>query len=134
MRSCLIEIRDVRIEDALELSLLQDQQVIEAFLPHAPHEALTNGIGSWSVIGNFEQFDATGRRHPVETGSKFAIVISNEIVRCLPIRSRFPQLLRHPRIGRRLCHSHMDDLPRLQFDEEEGEERSKEEIRRTSHT
>jgi len=50
MRSCLIEIRDVRIEDALELSLLQDQQVIEALLPHAPQEALTNGIGSRWVL------------------------------------------------------------------------------------
>ena len=32
MGSCLIEIRDVRIEDTLELLLLQDQQVVQAFL------------------------------------------------------------------------------------------------------
>ena len=28
------------MEHAVELLLLKDQQVIEAFLPHAPHEAL----------------------------------------------------------------------------------------------
>ena len=36
MRSCLVEVRDVCIEDALELPLMQDQQVIQTFLSDAP--------------------------------------------------------------------------------------------------
>ena len=90
MRSCLVEVRYIRIEDALELSIMKDQQMVEAFLPHTPQEALTDRIGSGSVIRSLENLDATCRRHPDETGSKLAVVITNQILRCLPIRGSFP--------------------------------------------
>ena len=53
MRSCLVEVGHIRIEHVLELLLLKDQQVVEAFLPHTPHEAFTDGIGAWRMIGGF---------------------------------------------------------------------------------
>ena len=90
MRSCLVEVRYIRIEDALELSIMKDQQMVEAFLPHTPQEALTDRIGSGSVIRSLENLDATCRRHPDETGSKLAVVITHQILRCLPIRGSFP--------------------------------------------
>ena len=108
MRSCLVEVRYIRIEDALELSIMKDQQMVEAFLPHTPQEALTDRIGSGSVIRSLENLDATCRRHPDETGSKLAVVIMNQILGCLPIRGGFSQLLGHPGIGRRSCHADMD--------------------------
>jgi len=129
MRSCLIEIRDVCIEDTLELLLLQDQQVVQALLPHTSQEAFTDGIGSGSVIRGLEKLDATGRRYPEETGSKLAVVITNQIFGCMPIRGSFPKLLGHPGIRRGSCHAHVDHLARLQFDDEERKERSKEQIR-----
>ena len=85
MRSCLVEVNHIGIEHALELPLMQNQQMIEAFLPHAPQEALTDRIGSWRVIGGCENLDATGPRHTSEAGPKFGIVITNEILRCLSI-------------------------------------------------
>lgn len=49
MRSYLIEVRYVRIEDALELLLMKDQQMVQAFLPHSPQEALTvRGVVQWT--------------------------------------------------------------------------------------
>ena len=108
MRSCLVEVRHIRIEDALELPLMKDQQVVEAFLPHTPHEAFTDRIRSGSVVRSLENLDVTCRRHPDETGSKLAIVITEQILRCLPIRRGFPKLLRNPGIGRRSCDSNMD--------------------------
>ena len=90
---------------------MKDQQMVQTFLPHTPGEALTDGIGAWSVIWGFEQLDVTARRHPVETGSKLAVVIMNQILGCLPIRGGFSQLLGHPGIGRRSCHADMDHLP-----------------------
>src|SRR5947209_9794467 len=59
MRSCLVEVNHIRIQNALELLLLKDQQMVEAFLPHAPQEALADCIGAGSVIGRLENFDAT---------------------------------------------------------------------------
>jgi hypothetical protein len=128
MRSCLVEVRHIGIEHALELLLLKDQQVIQTFLPHTPQEALADGIGSGSVIRSFEKLDATCRRHPDETGSKLAIIIMNQVLGCVPIRSRFSEVLRHPGISRGSRHAYVDHLPRLQLDEDEGKERSKEQI------
>ena len=128
MRPCPIEVGHIPIEHALELLLANDQQVVEACLSHTPQEAFADRIGSWGVRGSVENLNHTRCRHTSEAGSKFAIVITHEILWCLPIRGGFSQLLRHPGIGRRSCHSHMDHPSCLEFDEEECEERSKEEI------
>ena len=128
MRSCLVEVGDIGLEHALELLLLKDQQVVQAFLPHAPQKAFADGIGSWRVNRRLEKFDATGHRHARKAGPKLAIVITDQILGCLPIGGGFTQLLGHPGIGRRACHAYMDHLARLEFDDEEGKERSKEEI------
>ena len=59
MRSSPIEVGDIAIEHALELFLLNNQQMIQAFLSDAPQEALADRIGSWSVIRRFENLDTT---------------------------------------------------------------------------
>ena len=128
MRPCLVEVGHIRIHNALELPLLQDQQVIQTFLPHAPQEALANSIGSGCMMRRFENLNAACRRHPSKAGPKFTVVISKEIFRCLPIGGGFSQLLSYPGVGRRARHAHMDDLACLELDEEEGKERSKEQI------
>src|SRR5215472_7754084 len=102
--------------------------MVEAFLPHTPQKAFAYGVGSWSMNRRFEQLDAIRRYHSVETGSILAVVITDQILWCLPIRRRFPQLLRHPGIGRRASDADMDDLACLELDNEEREEWLKEEI------
>src|SRR5262245_12294742 len=90
MRSCRVEVGHVRIQYALELSLLQDQQVIQAFLTHTSQEAFTDGIGSGSVNGGFEYLDAAGCGHARETGAKFGIIIPNQVLGCVSIWGGFP--------------------------------------------
>jgi hypothetical protein len=51
------------MEHTLELPLLNNQQMVEAFLPHTSQEAFADGVGSGSVIRGCEQRDATGPRH-----------------------------------------------------------------------
>jgi len=92
---------------------MQDQHVVQTFLSDAPQEAFTDGIGSGSVIGRLEKLDAAGCRHPSKAGPKFAVVIPNQIFRCLSIGRGFPELLRHPDITRRTRDAHVDHLPRL---------------------
>ena len=110
MRSSPIEVGDIAIEHALELFLLNNQQMIQAFLSDAPGEALADRIGSWSVIRRFENLDTTSPCHPSKAGPKFAVVITNQVLWCLTIRGGFSQLLGYPGIGRRACNAHMDDL------------------------
>ena len=118
MWSGLIEVHYICVEETVELLLMQDQEVIKAFSPDAAQKALTDGICSWSLKRRSKHFDATGCCHTCKTRPEFAIVISNQIPGSFPIRSRLSQLLGHPAIGRRLRHPHMDDLPRLQFNDE----------------
>jgi hypothetical protein len=51
MGSCLVEVGHIRLEDAVELPLLQDEQVIEALTPDTAQKPLTAGIGSRGVVG-----------------------------------------------------------------------------------
>ena len=111
MGSCLIEGGHIRLEHALELPLMQDQQVIEAFLSHTSQEALTDGIGSVCMNRRFEDLDRARFRHTSKARPKLAIVITNQVLGCEPIRGRFSQLLGHPGIRRRSGHAHVDNLP-----------------------
>jgi len=97
MRSCLVEVRHIRIEYPLELLLVKDQQVVEAFLPHTPHEAFADCIGSWCVKGSFENLNSTRCRHASKAKPKFAIVITNQIRWRLPIRCCFSERYVRPR-------------------------------------
>jgi len=59
MRSCLVEVRSILIEYALELLLAEDQHVVEAFLSHTPHEAFADGIGTRCIIGGSKNLNRT---------------------------------------------------------------------------
>jgi hypothetical protein len=107
---------------------MQDQEVIQAFSPHTSQEAFTDGIGSWRPVRCAQHFDATGSCHACEIQPEFSVVIPDQVFGCLSIRSCFSQLLRHPEIRGRARHIHMDDLSRLQFNDEESKERTEEEV------
>ena len=111
MRPGPVEVVYVCIEDALELFLLQDEQMIETFATHTAQKAFTDRIGASYAIRCFQNLDAAGYGHAFEIGSKLAIMITNEILRRLSKGSCFPQLLRRPSIGRRACHADLDHLP-----------------------
>jgi hypothetical protein len=112
MGSCSVEVYDIRIQDPLELLFLKNQQMVKAFLPHTPGEALADRISSRRVRGRFEKLDPTGRCNTSKARPKFVIGITYQILWLLSIgRGGFSQLLGHPGIGRRACHSDLDHLP-----------------------
>jgi len=102
--------------------------MVQAFLPYTPQEALADRIGSRSMIGGFENLDATCCRHPSKAGPKFGIGIPKQILWRLSIGRGFSQLLGHPGIRWASSHTHVDYPSGLEEGEEEGKERPKEEI------
>jgi hypothetical protein len=112
----------------MQLLFMKDQDVVQTLSPNAPQKAFTDRIGAFRVIRCFQYLDATCDCYSSETGSEFAIMITNEVLRRLSIRSRFPQLLCGPGVGRSARHTEMDDLARSQFNEEKWKKRLKEEI------
>jgi hypothetical protein len=57
MRSCLVEVRSIQIEYALELLLAEDQHVVKACLSHAPGEAFADCIGTGCMIWGLMSVD-----------------------------------------------------------------------------
>ena len=81
---------DIHVEHAVELLLLEDEQVIEALTPHTAEEALTDGIRLQGVKRSFENLDVTRLRYPRKAHPKFAVVITDEVLRSLSIGGSFP--------------------------------------------
>jgi hypothetical protein len=50
MRSSLVEVHCIRIEETVELLLLEDQEVIQAFSSHTSQKAFTDGIRLGSSV------------------------------------------------------------------------------------
>ena len=128
MRPGSIEIVDIGTKDTIQLLLLEDEQVIKTLSSHAAQKPFADGIGAFRMGGRNEHRDAAGCGHTRETGSKLAIPITNEIARRLSIGSRLPELLGGPGVGRRSCHTYMDDLTRVHIENEESKQRAKEEV------
>jgi hypothetical protein len=129
MRSSLIEGDHRGLEKPRALFLVKDQEVIQACSSHAPQEAFTDGIRLGSSVRRAKYFDATCRSHARQMLPEFAIIIPNQLFWSVSIWSRLPQLLRDPRIGRGSGHIDVDDLARLQLDDEESKQWTEEEIR-----
>lgn len=128
MRSGLIEVHRICIEKPGELLLLEDEEVIQAFSPHAAQKTFTDCIRLGSSIRRPKDLDAAGCCYTCKILAEFADIIPDEIIWCLPIRCCFSELLCHPRIGGRSRHTHVNDLPRLQLDDEKRKKWTKEEI------
>src|SRR5947209_7664950 len=127
-RPGLVEVLDIGTQDTMQMILLQDEQVIETLVTHAAQKPFTDGIGPWCVIGGFEYLDTAGCGYVRETGPKFAVTITKEILWRLSIGGCLSQLLCGPGIGRRASDTYMDHFARVQFDDEESKQGAKEEV------
>ena len=116
------------IEHVVELPLMQDQQMIEALTPDTAQEALTDGIGALGIIRSLEKLDVACFRNPCETHPELAIMIADEVLRSRAIGGSLPQLLCGPSIGGRVRDADVDHFPRVQEGDEEGEQRTEEEM------
>src|SRR5260221_8730901 len=128
MRPGSVEAVPIRVEHALELLLMQDEQMIEALTPYTAEEPLTDGIRARGVIRSFKNLHVTRLRNPSEAHPKLAVVITDEVLRPHIKGGGFPKLLCSPSVSGRSCHADMDYFARVQFDNEEGKQQAKEEI------
>ena len=129
MRPGLVEVEHIRVEHPVEVLLMQDEQMIEAFTPHASEKSFTGRIHARSVIRYGEHLDVTRLRNTGEVHPELAIIITDEVLRPLAISGGFPHLLCGPSVGGKACHADVDHSAGFQFDNEEGEQRVEEEIR-----
>jgi hypothetical protein len=97
MGSCPIEGGHILIEHALELLLVEDQEVIQPFATNAAEKPFTDGVRSWGLIRCSEECDGGRGCHMSKARPELAIVITHQILRCLSIRRSFPERYALPR-------------------------------------
>ena len=98
-----VEVVHIRVEHAVELLLMQDQQMIETLTPYTAEEPLTDGIRARGVIRSFENLNVTRLRNPSEAHTKLAVVITDEVLRPHTKGGGFPELLCGPSISGISC-------------------------------
>ncbi len=87
MWSSLIVVHDIGLEESVELFLMQDQDMIQAFSSHASQKAFADGICSRRSVRRSKHLDAARCCDASETVAKRAIIIANEIPGGLSIGS-----------------------------------------------
>ena len=126
--SSSIEVLDRGAQHSVKLLLIEAEHMIEALAPHTQEKAFTDSVRSRCLIRCCEHLDPTRVRNPCEAHPKLAIVIPKKVFRPLSPRRGFPKLLCGPSISGISCDADMDHSARLQFDHEEGEKRTEEEV------
>jgi len=121
-----VAVRHVFVEDASQLALTQDDDVVEARAPDAAEEALAGRVLARCPIRRPYLRDAACCDNVGEGFAKRAVVVADEVPGQLPEWRGLAPRLGDPRVGRVARHTDMDHPARPERDHEEGGHRSAE--------
>ncbi len=76
MGTDVIKIVDVFAHQSLQVTLTENDDVIQAFAPNTTDEALTNGVGFWRTHRCFENINMAGNKR--EVGAELIIIIPDQ--------------------------------------------------------
>jgi len=79
----MIEILDVFVQDAPQVGLAHEQDMVQALAAQAAYQPLTDGVRAWRANGGSDQSDPGARRDRVEVRTVFRIIVTEEILRRL---------------------------------------------------
>ena len=115
VRSGPVEVRTILRENALQMVLAEENDVVQAFPAQGADEALDVGgrLGREDRRPNHSDARATG--DAVEGGGALAVVVAEQELRAVVERSEVPQLLGDPGGGGRHRGRGMDELPRSRW-------------------
>ena len=99
-------------DEAMQLVVVENKYVVQAFPFEGADEALTVGVGLGYLERCLQLFDATTGGKGREPSTVLAVPIANEIFGSLAPGCCFPQLLYGPRIAGRAGYGCMHDPAR----------------------
>jgi len=112
----------------MKVPVPDNQQVIEAFSPHAPQEPFADRVGLWSAVGRLQDFNGACPCNSCELVAVLAVPIANQEMWGQAIGCRFPKLSRHPGVGRMGCDATINNSSRTEFYNEEGVDLPEEQV------
>jgi hypothetical protein len=128
MGASVIEVRHRRLEHAEELLFVQNQQMIDTLTSYASQETFTAPVGSRGVKWCPQELDSCPAHHAGKERTELVVVIPDQEPGRLPKGCCLAELLGDPSISGMASHSNMNDFSALQLNDEEGKERTEEEV------
>ena len=128
MRSMLIVVSQVSLNQVMQLVLVQNQEKIKTLPLERADESLAERIGPGRQNGCLEHLDATASGDSGEELAIFLVIVPNEKSRSFAPGGGFTQLLGYPGISRVASDSKMNDLSRLMGDDNEDVEGTEKQI------
>ena len=119
---------DVLFQNATQLSLAEDDHMVEALPAHRTKKAFADGVQIGGARWDLHKLDLSTLGHGGEPLSKLVIVVSDEVLRPRAVRCGLPELLGRPGVGRAPSHVEVHDFSRAVDHEEECEDRAKENV------
>jgi hypothetical protein len=86
----LIEVALVLMEGPAEVTLIEDEEKVEAFASQAAQESLAYGISFRSLKGSSQDLDIGPIGDPVKSSAELVVVITNQESWSLAERRCFP--------------------------------------------
>ena len=71
------------MKDSPQVTLIQNEEVVETLAAKAPHKPLADRIGSMSLERGPEYVDPAPRRYPGERRAEFRVIVTDEILGAL---------------------------------------------------
>src|SRR5690606_17446498 len=128
VRPAGVEERDILEEDGAQVSLTQDDDVVEALAAHAAEEPLAGCVHQRCANRSLQDADAGGFGDTVEFRAELGVAITDDEVRSSPERRELAKLLRRPAFIGFASDRDVDDLLGIHVNDDEGEQRAKPEV------
>ncbi len=96
MGTDVIKIVDVFAHQSLQVTLTENDDVIQAFAPNTTDEALADGVGFWRTHRCFENINMAGNKR--EVGAELIIIVTDQKPWAFLKRRGIASLLSDPRI------------------------------------
>ena len=77
MRASFIEVALVLTEGPVEVTLIEDEEEVEAFAPQAAQESLADGIGLGCLDGSGQDLDIGPISDPVKGIAELVVVVAD---------------------------------------------------------
>jgi len=124
----MIDVVHVLLKDALEMTVVDDEDMVYTLPTNTPQEALADGIGPRRTDRSPEDLNPARCHDASQQGTVCAVSVSDQVARPSSERRGFSQLLRNPLIGRMPRDSDMNHVAGATVDTEEGKEGPEPEI------
>ena len=128
VRPGLIVVADVLGHDALEVPVVEHQDVVEALATQRTEKAFADGVHVRRAHRRADHPDAGGAGQRIEGGPELVVAVANQEPWRRTQGGRVAKLLRHPDLRREACRRGEYELAGGQFDEHERADRAEEHV------